>query len=310
MCLYPRLIKNKKYLPNKKNGYNPPECPDERLMYVPVKCGECEECKKAEYREWRIRLEKEIQNNPMPGKFVTLTFNQEALNRYNTTGKEKDDENAVTIAVRHFLERWRKKTGRSPKHWLITERGEDYARIHLHGIIFTNQSENFIKETWGNGFVYIGDYCNLKTINYITKYVLKKDRKHPNFKSKKYVSAGIGKDWLKMKTPHLYKGEKTQESIRLDNGVAVQMPIYFRNKVYSEHEREELWLKKIEKNKRFLKGIEFDMNNPREKERFFRVLERMQNESYKNGYGAPKEWNAKKYGNELEKLVYRKKSVY
>ena len=46
MCLYPKLIPNKRYLPTKKNGGVPPVCPDERLRYVTAACGDCYECKK------------------------------------------------------------------------------------------------------------------------------------------------------------------------------------------------------------------------------------------------------------------------
>ena len=46
MCLYPKLILNRKYLPNKKNGGIPPKCPDERLRYVTAACGKCYECRK------------------------------------------------------------------------------------------------------------------------------------------------------------------------------------------------------------------------------------------------------------------------
>ena len=46
MCLYPKLIKNKKYLPNKKNNWNPPKCEDYRLLYVTAACGKCLECRK------------------------------------------------------------------------------------------------------------------------------------------------------------------------------------------------------------------------------------------------------------------------
>ena len=31
MCLYPKLIRNKKYLPTKKNNYNPPKMVDGQL---------------------------------------------------------------------------------------------------------------------------------------------------------------------------------------------------------------------------------------------------------------------------------------
>ena len=39
MCLYPKLILNKKYTANKKNNYKVPEIKDERTKYVAVGCG-------------------------------------------------------------------------------------------------------------------------------------------------------------------------------------------------------------------------------------------------------------------------------
>ena len=45
MCLYPRLIKNRKYIANKKNGGNIPPVSDLRVLVVPVGCGKCIECK-------------------------------------------------------------------------------------------------------------------------------------------------------------------------------------------------------------------------------------------------------------------------
>ena len=56
MCLYPKLIKNRKYIANKKNGGVIPPLPilridkngkkiyDERVTVVPVGCGKCMEC--------------------------------------------------------------------------------------------------------------------------------------------------------------------------------------------------------------------------------------------------------------------------
>ena len=44
MCLYPKLIKNRKYLPNKKNEYCAPVPDDERKEWVAIGCGNCMEC--------------------------------------------------------------------------------------------------------------------------------------------------------------------------------------------------------------------------------------------------------------------------
>ena len=73
MCLYPELILNRKYLPNKKNGGIPPKCPDERLRYVTAACGKCYECRKQKARGWLVRMEGELRHNPN-AIFITLTL--------------------------------------------------------------------------------------------------------------------------------------------------------------------------------------------------------------------------------------------
>ena len=64
MCLYPKLIPNKRYLPTKKNGGVPPVCPDERLRYVTAACGDCYECRKQKQRQW---IERIVMQNIMVG---------------------------------------------------------------------------------------------------------------------------------------------------------------------------------------------------------------------------------------------------
>ena len=97
-------------------------------------------------REWQIRLLEDIKEYKN-GKFVTLTFNEEWLEKLEKEVKkeidiinDKIEENLVaTYAVRHFLERWRFKYKKSVRHWLVTELGhENTERIHLHGIIYTD----------------------------------------------------------------------------------------------------------------------------------------------------------------------------
>ena len=159
MCLYPTLIKNKKYIANKKNGGNIPAVSDNRVLYVPVACGKCMECKKKKSRDWQVRLledSKHIKN----GKFVTFTFSNESIielhkslpvytNKNNKKlkleGYERD--NAIAkLGVRRFLEKWRKKHKKSVRHWLITELGhEGTENIHLHGIIWTEHEEDIDK---------------------------------------------------------------------------------------------------------------------------------------------------------------------
>ena len=46
MCLYPKLINNRKYTATKKNGGVIPAINDKRTLLVPVGCGNCMECKR------------------------------------------------------------------------------------------------------------------------------------------------------------------------------------------------------------------------------------------------------------------------
>ena len=154
MCLYPRLMVNKKYTRTKKNGGNVPIIKDERTRYVPIGCGICIECLKQKANSWNIRLQEEFKSNNI-AQFVTLTFSEEKIkelsNKYTKlnggtlTDPHQNNELAI-FAVRYFLERWRKKRKKSVKHWLVTELGHNGTeRIHLHGIIWTAEKNDIKK---------------------------------------------------------------------------------------------------------------------------------------------------------------------
>ena len=81
----------------------------------------------------------------------------------------------------------------SVRHWLITELGHrGTENIHLHGIIWTSELSD-IEKIWNYGYVYIGySGINEATANYISKYILKSDFNHKEFKGKILCSRGIG----------------------------------------------------------------------------------------------------------------------
>ena len=54
-----------------------------------------------------------------------------------------------------------------------------------------------VTDNWKYGITFTGYFVNEKTINYITKYMLKIDEKHPKFRGKVLCSAGIGTGYLK-----------------------------------------------------------------------------------------------------------------
>jgi len=313
MCLYPKLIKNRKYTITKKNGGKIPPVHDERVLMVPIGCGKCMECKKQKARQWSIRLQEEIRNNK-EGKFVTMTFNEESLSKLKKEikgleGYELDNE-VATLAMRRFLERWRKRNGVSVKHWMITELGQkNTERIHLHGIIFTNKG-NEIAEIWKYGNVWVGEYVNDKTINYIVKYVNKADEKHKEYNSKILTSKGIGKGYIERNDSKInkYKKNETKESYTTRQGIQLNLPIYYRNKIYEEEEREQLWLEKLDKQERYVLGKKIKVRNEKEEEYYYKALEEARIKNKRLGYGDDSiNWERKRYENERRRLNNKNK---
>lgn len=309
MCLYPRLIPNRKYKPNKKNGGKPPFCNDHRKLLVPVGCGVCKECMQQKANQWKIRLYEELKVHKK-ALFVTLTFSADSLKHITTTYNLKESNAAAGKAVRLFLERWRKKYKKSIRHWLITELGQDHTeRIHLHGIIFTDNdiTKEELNSIWQYGRIDIGDYCNLQTINYLGKYITKTDFKHKGYVPQIFCSSGIGNNYTKrtiIQDVHKWRDKKTIEFYRYPNGSKCNLPIYYRNKLFTEEQREDLWINKLEQNTRYVLGVEIkDINTIAGEDRYFRVLKKAREKNMQAGYGDnSKEWQKKAYNITLKML--------
>lgn len=312
MCLYPKLIRNRKYTATKKNGGDIPPVVDERILYVPIGCGNCIECRKQKAREWQVRLAEELKTTPY-AYFVTLTFEPEKMaelvENYNI---EKCNELA-TKAVRLFTERYRKIYKKAPRHWLITELGQDNTeRVHLHGILFMQFPINneWLTDLWKYGITDTGKYCNMKTINYIIKYVYKIDEKHKDYKPKIFASRGLGKGYITdfAKRKHNFDGKITKDFYTLPNGNKIALPIYYRNKLFTEEEKEKLWIQRIEQDTRYIMGVKIDKVNANfeNTKRFFDTLKKYQQLNKEMGFGND-EWQKKDYKITLQQLKKSRK---
>ncbi len=316
MCLYSKIIKNKKFTANKKNGGVIPTVNDERTLYVPVGCGNCMECRKQKANGWRVRLMEEIKHKKN-GIFVTLTFSNESIIEITKSirklsGYELDNEIA-TKAIRRFLERWRKKYKKSVHHWMITELGHNGTEnIHLHGIIWTDIDPEEIRKLWKYGFVWLSTenkgYVNEETINYIVKYVTKKDDKHTEYKSKILCSNNIGKGYIGTENSkkNRYNGDKTIETYRTKRGMKIGLPVYYRNKIYTDEEREKLWITKLNEQIRWVDGIKVDIS--KNENEYYKLLKEAQKKNKKLKFGSSKiNWEKRKYENERRNIMYKKR---
>ncbi|AXH76243.1 MAG: replication initiator protein [Microviridae sp.] len=345
MCLYPKLIKNRKYTSNKKNGGVIPAVTDIRTQLVAIGCGNCIECRKQKAREWQVRLQEDIKKYTN-GKFITLTLNDksikeltedvlkytneeiEKLKKQPSTPeinkkiqKQEDkqcgyglDNEIATRAVRLFLERWRKKYTQSVRHWLVTELGHNGTEnIHLHGVIWTDYLQD-IEDIWTYGHIWKGkkvaktisnpngieNYVNAKTVNYIVKYITKIDEKHTQYKSKILTSPGIGDNYIKQENgnwkKNIYNNTKTNETYRASKGEKLALPIYYRNHIYTDEEKEKLWIMKLDKQERYVLGQKIDISKGEEE--YYKALKEAQELNKELGYrDNKKDWEQTEYEN-------------
>ena len=324
MCLYPVLGRNKKYEPNKKNAGKVPAFFDDRVLHVPRACANCIECKKAKARDWQLRLTEEIKAQTN-GKFITLTFSNESIKKiYEQKGLDKwpnintlkgyDLDNEIAKrAIHWFRERWRKEFKEPIRHWLTTELGHNGTEnIHLHGIIWTDRDFKTIARKWEYGYIWPRpedkkrirkNYVNEKTINYIMKYVSKMDFDHKEYKPKVFTSPGIGSEYIYSfnSKNNKFNGINTDEGYRLRSGRKVNMPIYWRNKLYTDEEREILWLQKLDKQKRYVMGEEINVSNGMNI--YWDTLEYYREINNRMGYGTnEKEWDRIEYENKIRDI--------
>ena len=128
-------------------------------------------------------MSEELRNNPN-AYFMTLTFSEDGYNKVKKLCEETDENAIATKAVRLMLERIRRKTGKSMKHWFITELGhEGTERLHLHGLVWGIGSDKLTEEKWTYGMTFTGTFVNEKTINYITKYITKIDKAYRDWET-------------------------------------------------------------------------------------------------------------------------------
>lgn len=81
------------------------------------------------------------------------------------------------------------------------------------------------------------------------------------------------------------------------------MPTYWRNKAYSEEEREKLWIEKLNKQERYILGQKVDISKGEEE--YYKLLNYARNKNKRLGYGDDEiNWERKHYENERRKLKF------
>lgn len=229
------------YLYNDVDGKYP-----KKDYIVNVDCGRCVNCFRKYMSAWRFRLLHEFygltREQLNRSYYVTLTIEP----KYYTEKKV-----LLKKMIRRFLERVRKFSGKSIRHFFVTERGENFNRIHFHGFfIDVNFDVAHTYNLWYYGFVEVcpvtnPEYPLSQKISYCTSYVTKgKKGKLDNVISPEdwplvLVSPGLGKSYIK-NAPVVHNGDVLFPMSFEFNGTPRSLPRYLRQKVFSDSELKQL----------------------------------------------------------------------
>jgi hypothetical protein len=239
---------------------------------IQVPCGKCGSCRYNRRIGWSFRLAQELKVSTS-AYFITLTYDNENI-KYSNSGAPtlcKED-------LQKFIKRARKEqckyTTAKIRHYSVGEYGSKTGRPHYHTILFNldPNTRNKLVKRWPFGGIHIGS-VNGASIHYITKY-------HVNYRTMSDLTEddpinefammskkpGIGSCYIDRTKEYHQDGGNT---FVMNNGYAQQMPRYYRDKIFSEFEREILAqsaMSEHEKNyfKEFNRLMELGIENPDE----------------------------------------------
>ncbi|WGL31040.1 replication initiator protein [Dipodfec virus UOA04_Rod_663] len=286
MCLYATTMLNPRY--KKYPNAHPAD------KYVTVKCGVCYECRKARGMEWRQRLEQEMMNpqvKDMRRAFITLTVSDEVALKYGVDYQTMSLEDRLSeetyrrenTMMKDLVKKWRHavdKKGYKQRHFFITEHGEeDTLRIHIHGILFVEGDVmEDVVERWRGGHTDIGEFRD-STIGYLCKYIHKMPRIHKRYKSIVLASPGIGRNFVKRfkeSHPQIEKEHDVNPTYRCKNGTLIAMCDYYKKKIYTDKQLAERRHKLWKEGTRWVRGLEYNLKDPRELRNYYRKIEQEQ----------------------------------
>lgn len=222
-----------------------------------VPCGRCNACLLRSRTEWAFRLRQELKFSDY-GYFITLTYDNEHLPIIEAVDEESGAFIYVPTVVKRdlqlFFKRLRK---RFPdvliRYYAISEYGAERGRPHYHAILFfrcpdlvldDEQVYQKVVDSWLLGqevtvspvtegrILYITTYCYDHFINPPDNKCL------PNFRlisrGRRDIK-GLGYDYIAESGAYLRSGLKFKI---YDHGF-VNLPRYFRDRIFSEDERRE-----------------------------------------------------------------------
>ena len=92
----------------------------------------------------------------------------------------------------------------------------------------------------------------------------------------------------------------TINTICASNGTTAQLPIYYKNKLYTDEEREKLWLHLLDKQERYILGQKIDIS--KDEELYYKLLKQAKHDNEQIGLNKQQTWEEQEYERQRRRL--------
>lgn len=206
---------------------------------IPVPCGKCPPCKARRASQWSFRLIQQ-EKISLSAHFITLTYDTDHV-PFTKKGFMSLDKRDVQL----FFKRLRKAHGSASniKYYAVGEYGGQTFRPHYHAIVF-NADIALFQPAWQQGQIHYGSVTGA-SIGYTLKYmckaqripVHKNDDRIPEFS---LMSKGLGVNYLTPQIVNFHTESVEENSYVVNDGKKLSMPRYYKEKIYTPEQREQL----------------------------------------------------------------------
>lgn len=204
-----------------------------------VPCGKCGACQQNRRSDWTYRLIWE-EKGALSSYFITLTYDEDSI----------PWADGITTLYKPDLQNWFKRMRKITKfrYYAVGEYGTETARPHYHVLAFFAQAytkeqiHSMLQKTWENGQFHVG-FVSQASIHYCSKFHITTDKSKsdqmgriPEF-AVMSLKPAIGFNYLQ-KNASWHSNPKEYREFVINNGFKQRIPRYFRNKVFTEEQRQ------------------------------------------------------------------------
>lgn len=228
MCVQPIYLKSKE-IKTARNHFT-----------TPVPCGNCPECARAKCNAWLFRIQQEMRITTTP-LFITLTYDEKTVPK-TTEGKRTLLKKDIQDWIKRLRFHYAKYSDKQIRYFAVGEYGTKRTkRPHYHIIMLNMDIPDFIRQTWTHG--------NTKTlpvldggIPYVLKYLHKRKVKRLDGTQAEFslMSKKLGANFLTEKRIRFHNQAPEFAYLRLENGVKMSLPKYYKEKIYDASMRAEV----------------------------------------------------------------------